>query len=333
MSKKYLFLDSNIYLSLYRYSVDSLEKLEKLIPLLEAEMIELIVPKQVIDEFERNREKEIFNAIKQFSESTPPKSTPNVCYGYEETKDIKKAIAIFDQQRKNLLDKIVDDAKSRSLKADQVIDKIFAIAKKYIPDPQLIAQAKLRFQLGNPPGKNNSYGDAINWLTLLQYIPITKDIYFISADGDFTSQLDENIFSLYLENEWKRRKGSQVFFYKTLNSFIEKNYPDIKITDEDIKQSKIQAFIDSSSFDEARERLAYILKMSDINSNQLNQIVKGALENSQIYNAHSYSPEKIGGRLSILIERREQEIDYEMYKKLCEKFDIDQVRRIEDLPF
>jgi hypothetical protein len=46
--------------------------------------------------------------------------------------------------------------------------------------------------VGNPPGKQGSLGDAINWEALLAEVPDGEDLYLIADDRDYLSVLNEN---------------------------------------------------------------------------------------------------------------------------------------------
>lgn len=59
-----LFIDTNIYLTFFHFSSDDLEELKKLIVVIKEGQINLILPDQVIDEFKRNREVKIADALK-----------------------------------------------------------------------------------------------------------------------------------------------------------------------------------------------------------------------------------------------------------------------------
>ena len=61
---KYLFLDSNIWLSLYHFSSDDLEQFAKLKDLLKSKDIILMIPRQVHDEVWRNRDNKLFDCMK-----------------------------------------------------------------------------------------------------------------------------------------------------------------------------------------------------------------------------------------------------------------------------
>ena len=62
----YLFIDTNVYLSFYHYSKDDLDELHKLSALVERNEIQLLLPQQVIDEFWRNHESKLHDAISKF---------------------------------------------------------------------------------------------------------------------------------------------------------------------------------------------------------------------------------------------------------------------------
>lgn len=53
-----LFIDTNIFLSFYHLSGEDLEELDKLAVLIKKKQVQLLLPRQVRDEFYRNREKE-----------------------------------------------------------------------------------------------------------------------------------------------------------------------------------------------------------------------------------------------------------------------------------
>lgn len=62
---KYVFIDTNVWLSLYHFTNDDLSQFEKLKDML-GESINLIIPQQVYNEIIRNREAKIIDALKSF---------------------------------------------------------------------------------------------------------------------------------------------------------------------------------------------------------------------------------------------------------------------------
>ncbi len=63
-----LFIDTNIYLSFYHFTSDDLEELRKLIVAIHEKRIKLYVTSQLRDEFRRNREIKIADALKLFTD-------------------------------------------------------------------------------------------------------------------------------------------------------------------------------------------------------------------------------------------------------------------------
>jgi predicted nucleic acid-binding protein len=74
-----LFLDTNIWLSFYHFSSDDLEELHKLAVLMDQGCLTLYMPRQVIDEFTRNRDVKIADAIKQLQSQKLGDQFPQMC--------------------------------------------------------------------------------------------------------------------------------------------------------------------------------------------------------------------------------------------------------------
>lgn len=62
----YIFIDTNIWLSLFYFTSDDLKQFEKLKTLVGTE-IKLIVPSQLQDELRRNRETKLKDSLKDFN--------------------------------------------------------------------------------------------------------------------------------------------------------------------------------------------------------------------------------------------------------------------------
>ena len=318
-----LFIDTNIYLNFYHFSDEDLDKLSDLESLIsKTKEIKLFVPNQVFHEYKRNRESKIKDALKKFDSSFNPLQIPNMCAGYDEVEKIRESYNLFNKHKKELNKKINQDIKNKQLKADKIIDNLFEKSKIPIED-DVLALARKRVDIGNPPGKNGSVGDAINWEMLLNIVPDDEDLYFISADKDYASPLDDNEFSQFLSEEWSYTKKGKIIFYKTLRSFFKENFPDIKLVDEYIKELKIKDFSDSTSFDIARKHIRELLKITDFTSEQINQIVRASISNDQIYNAHKYSPDIVGKRLEKIVSGNKEAIDKDVYTIFCDRFEID----------
>lgn len=105
-----------------------------------------------------------------------------------------------------------------------------------------------RYQIGNPRGKDNKYGDAINWECLLNSILEGEDLYFINGDKDYRAIMSEDDFNPFLKKEWQAKKESGIIFYKNLITFLNKHIQDIKLKTEEDKEEWIEKLAESSRF-------------------------------------------------------------------------------------
>ena len=220
---KYLFIDTNIYLKFYHFSNDDLEELKKVVALLNNRKIKLFVPKQVKNEFYRNRDSKLADAIKQIKDSKPQMNLPTFCRAYSHYDEINKYGKNIEKEKGDLLKTLLDDIKNKQLKADNVIEKLFDIAQEIDYTPEIVSRSKFRYDLGNPPGKGNSYGDALNWECLLTiensdcFNTEKYDLYFISDDQDYTSSIDKGVFNNFLSEEWNKQKESKILLRKIIH--------------------------------------------------------------------------------------------------------------------
>lgn len=151
-----LFIDTNVYLKFYHYSNDDLEELNKLQVLLDNDKLELYLPQQVINEFERNRDTKLADALKTFNSLKFNNQFPQFCKEYKEFENLKKIIRDFDYEKQALLRNVMLAIENQTLKADKIIEILFSKSNIIGITDDLVQESKLRFDLGNPPGKNKS---------------------------------------------------------------------------------------------------------------------------------------------------------------------------------
>ncbi len=244
---KNVFIDTNILLNFYNFNSEHLNKLENIINLVKENKITIYIPSQVMDEFERNRENEINKTLRYLRDNVNPNVRGNLTQqNIDEMTKINDFILKLKKTTEELEKKIIIQFKKRSLPADKLIKDIFKSAKIIELNDEIINKAKNRYIRGNPPGKKNSYGDAINWETLLSEVKNNEDLYFISGDSDYFSEIDSNEFSPFLQREWGKNKNSKIIFYKFISKFINKEFPEIKITKDDVTSEK-DAYIASGN--------------------------------------------------------------------------------------
>ena len=280
-----LYLDTNVYLSFYHFSNEDLEELKKLSVFTKSGEIILHLPEQTINEFTRNRDTKIADAIRRFNDNKLNNVFPQIIKDYEEEyNSMKESIKAFEKNKQRILEKIREDIIHKNLKADKIIDKLFSHANKIEITPDILERAKTRYDLGNPPGKKNSYGDALNWEALLTVVEDFEHFFFISDDKDYYSEFDKELFNSYLLKEWKDKMPLTEFrYYRSLSRFFKENYPNINISTEQRKEQLINDLAKSPNFQSTRKTLKELKNYDDFTTQQINNIVYSAINNNQVY--------------------------------------------------
>ena len=274
-----LFLDSNIWLDLFHFSANDLEEFSKLNNKLGKD-ITLFVPQQVVFELQRNRDSKISDALKRFKDLHI--QIPNLCMGYPEYETFNEVLSNLTQIHRELCQKIEVDVVNRRLPADSIINKVYQNSRLLEETDTIIRSAELRFNRGNPPGKNHSLGDAINWEALLAYVPDGEDLFFVSEDRDYQSAVDGNKMNLFLLTEWQRTKRAQVVYYQSLVSFLREHQKDINLRSEIEKETLIEALYNSGSFAQTHGLISSLCRFEYFSDKQLNQLLRAVVDNSQV---------------------------------------------------
>jgi hypothetical protein len=278
-----LFLDTNVYLSFYKLSDDDLEELQKLAVAVRSKDTILYVTDQVRDEFNRNRESIVAESLKALEAAKLPAGFPRLFMNFPEYEELRTALSSYDKHRNALLEKVRKAASDKDLHADRLIAELFKIANHAPMTSEIWTAAKMRFDLGNPPGKDDSYGDAINWESLLATVPDGRDLLIVTADTDFISKLDPSLLAEVLRNEWADRKMSSVSLYRNLTSLFRHNYPDIKLASELEKELKIDALVGSLNFQGTHSAIEDLDEYADFSPGQALALIDAAINNDQIH--------------------------------------------------
>ena len=188
----HVFIDTNIFLNFYHFSKDELDELNNVFLSHTHGVANIHLTQQVCDEFRRNRENKIKDALKRFKEVNYVAQLPSFMKGYEEYDHIRTHCAELQQLAKSIMEKANQDITAHKLVADNLIDEIFTSSDNLTTTHEIFSEASMRVAIGNPPGKNNSIGDAINWILLLQSVPNNEDLHIISEDADYYSCISEN---------------------------------------------------------------------------------------------------------------------------------------------
>ena len=120
---KNVFIDSNIWLSLYHFTDTDLEQFKKLVEYIDNKSISIICTSQVYDEIQRNRENKLKDSLKQFSFNEP--NYPVFVKGYEKYQALKEDFKSISTRFKELNNEINKDLAEKNLPADRAIKELF----------------------------------------------------------------------------------------------------------------------------------------------------------------------------------------------------------------
>lgn len=276
---KNVFLDSNIWLSLYHFTGDDLEQFSKLGEL-NGTVFRILIPEQIHDEVKRNRDSKLKDALKSFEKLDF--SFPTFCKSYDEYAEFYDQFNDLKKRHREWCAKIQEDIATQSLQADKVIQDFFESCPCLPCTDEIVRMAELRYKKGNPPGKDNKFGDAINWECLLANSPAGEDLYFISSDKDYKSVVDDQRLNLFLMDEWNTKKNSSIHFYVNLVAFFKANVHEIELETEQKKEDLINSLQHSRNFATTHAIIAELDKLSDWSSEQIDSICSAAMNNSQV---------------------------------------------------
>jgi hypothetical protein len=250
--------------------------------IVESKEIMLVVPKQVENEFWRNRGAKISDAMKKLREAKFNASFPAFSKDYGEYEELRAFLKKADKLHAELVGKITADAKTTSLKADEIVTGLFKKALKPDFEQGHYLSAVMRSRLGNPPGKSDSVGDAVNWETLLDTVLKGTDLYLVSEDKDYRSQLSEGVFNEFLCQEWETKKESSLFYYSKISDFFKDCFPGIKIASQVESDLAITKLSNSGAFASTHLRIAKLNTFDEFTPEQVERLIKIPAENGQV---------------------------------------------------
>jgi|GEM_PF-2486135 len=264
---KYLFIDTNIFLVLYSYSEDQPIRLKELIESIKQKQIAFVLTEQVVNEFYRNRESKLnpsLNTIEELSLDKNKFKVPAFCSSLESIKKIKEKFDEIKKLAKEAHKILSDESKEQKLEVDSLFAELVKITTPISITELIFQKAKRRVELGNPPGKEGSLGDAINWEILLETVPVSADLIFITADKDYLSPLSEVEVLTFLKKEWEDKKKSKIVLYKTISGFLKEELKNKTVTSEEIKKEEAKISASSSPLDNLHIRSSGLFGVSDL---------------------------------------------------------------------
>ncbi|MCC7305021.1 MAG: DUF4935 domain-containing protein [Alphaproteobacteria bacterium] len=282
----FLFIDANVYLSFYHMTSDDLEELEKLVVLIKNKEIILYAPEQTINEVRRNRASKIKDGLAEFKKHKLNIIYPAYCKDYPEYNEMKNAQSKLEKEHSEIVKKIENDINKENLKADLLLKSLFDIAHVITTTDEILSKARNRVDVGNPPGKKGSLGDAIIWESLL-----TKDlpsICMITEDSDFLSPLNPDGFNEFLLEEWAKnykigkKPAGRLTLFRKLSLYFNTNYPEITLETETEKDLLIADLAVSLSFAQTHLLIEKLGKYKGFTQKQKEDLAEILLNNNQV---------------------------------------------------
>jgi predicted nucleic acid-binding protein len=302
-----LFIDTNILLSFYALNPEDLQELSKLADYITSGQVTLLITDQIMDEFYRNRERRIEGALKSFFGQTFNTQVPQICAEYPEVTTLQQTLKEYEKAHNAVVERVAIDVKAKNLQVDRLLQCFFEKGTKLEIDRQIVEQAQLRMSVGNPPGKNNSLGDAINWEGLLTAVPDRTDLFLISGDKDYSSALVEDDLSGFLQDEWARRKQSSIHFYRRLSGFFKEQLPEITMANLRDRDFLVRELAASQSLADVHRYVTKLATYPEFTAAQANGVMMAVLNNQIV--AWSVEEEPIRRFLQDLMARYDRYAD------------------------
>jgi len=231
MSDKVIFIDANMYLRFYDTSSRQLKVLLKFITDIKEN---IFVTEQIRDEVNRNKLEVAKNSFSaNFKELGIKKRTLPEHFDKHYDKKLSKwnrnRTKIIDQENTSIKEysEIVSGILMSIMQStDNVsveLEKVFNLSKS--PSKAEIISARIRKELGNPPGKfGDPLGDQLTWEQFLT-IYDNQEVWIITNDNDFFSKYEKGLYlNPFLYNELKNRIDNnppKIYLFKSLSGWVD----------------------------------------------------------------------------------------------------------------
>lgn len=271
-------------LRFYAYSDDSLGEIEKLVALQQSGEIRLLLTNQIVEEHYRNRDRELAESFKRLEGLAPSARIPRFAEHFEEAKHLREALAKSKEAKVALIKVLKAELEAGNLRADKLVENLFASATVLKRTKEDVEKARLRRELGNPPGKKDTLGDQISWEILLRECEEKQDIHFVSRDGDFHGGVVEGLPNQFLHHEWQSRKSAKIFLYRGLAEFAKEHFPNINVPSDAVKSACIKKLVASASFQVTHDVISEIDAVFDsLTSADAITLLQAVIDNPQIH--------------------------------------------------
>lgn len=277
----HVFVGTNIILDFYSFTKEDLDSLQTVFATHEHGSATVYMTEQVRDEFRRNRESKIEDAMKRFRDTSRPLQLPSFMRQYPEYKKMQRLSRKITKRTKAILERANEDIQKERLQADKLISDILDVYNVFPTTDEVFVKADRRMRVGNPPGKRQSLGDTINWIILLDEVPEAEDIHVVSADGDYFSKMDDQAPHPFLKREWRERNGGELHVYRTLSAFLKEHFDGVAFSFDKAKQNLIGRLRTTASFAATHDLVSELEAYGYFTLDEVIDILSAAQENTQ----------------------------------------------------
>jgi hypothetical protein len=102
---------------------------------------------------------------------------PRLVAHYPEVDTYLKTVKSLKKFHNDLIERAKKDALAEELPADKLFSALMAVSSPIKADKDDLKAARERTERNDPPGKEGSFGDRLNWELLLAYVPNGADIH------------------------------------------------------------------------------------------------------------------------------------------------------------
>jgi hypothetical protein len=200
-----ILIDTNIFLDFYRSNGASIHIFSTLIENID----KFILTDQIIQEFERSRERVIKSVQERFKdESKLDNFSSSYLQNLGEFKKLIEIQKLYISQQKIVNSSIGDILKDSSKDPianyfKEFVNESLKQNKVYFTTDEIINRAVKRKNIGNPPTSDKySLGDEINWEIILANIQ--EDIILVGRDNTYTNNLT------FLQKDYHKQTGYDI---------------------------------------------------------------------------------------------------------------------------
>lgn len=276
-----IFVDANILLNLYEIRGDDIEDLRALNDLSASNIYKMHTTDVVIDEFRRNRDRVIADAIKAFETAKIEIQYPSLVRTLDGYGDLRALHSKLKEHHASAIKAIREKISKEDLDIDKEISRHFSLCKTLKSSNGVVDAAVHRERLGKDPGKPGHLGDHINWILLINECRASGDVIIVSGDGDYESRLNPGNIRTSLSEEYK--SGDHNAKLATSLKSVVKDFSTMVETHESKDRSAaIEALRDSGSFAETHSVIARLAGFATYTVQDVGTLVDIAKENGQV---------------------------------------------------